>query len=222
MRSPPHATTAVVVMVAGATAARQSPLHHNNHCRLRLCHTAVCWSDPRPLPPTGWRTDRWSPQTLTPLHGVAGASRAPSTVGGHAPTRLHRSTSLCQRVMGGGGGEEEEEDDERRITVVINLVGAPTICRMARISIDPRGRPQGLLVPRATTTPPTSPTPSLLAPPPPPGLSSLEAGPSGFVTPLDLLSLCGNRVLRRFTCFTTPSDKGRVPGSWDSTARPSH
>jgi hypothetical protein len=122
----------------------------------------------------------------------------------------------------GGGGEEEEEDDERRITVVISLVGAPTICRMARISIDPRGRPQGLLVPRATTTPPTSPTPSLPAPPPPPGLSSLEAGPSGFVTPLDLLSPCGNRVLRRFTCFTTPSDKGRVPGSWDSTARPSH
>jgi hypothetical protein len=86
------------------------------------------------------------------------------------------------------------------------------------------GRPQGPLAPRTETTPLTSPTsPTLAAPSPPPlTLPSPEAGPSGSGTPPELLSPCGNRVLRRFTRFTTLSGKGRAPGSWDSTAGPSH
>jgi hypothetical protein len=109
-----------------------------------------------------------------------------------------------------GGGEGEEEDDEaRRIMVVTGLVEAPMIRRTTRISIGPRGRPQGLLTPR-TTTPPTSLTPSLVTPP-----------PSGSGTPSNLLSQCGNRVLWWFARFAAPTDKGRVQGSWDSMARPS-
>jgi hypothetical protein len=42
----------------------------------------------------------------------------------------------------------EEEADERRITVVTSPVGTPMICRMVRITIAQRGRPQGPLAPR--------------------------------------------------------------------------
>jgi hypothetical protein len=66
--------------------------------------------------------------------------------------------------------------------------------------------------------PPTSPTPSLTTPGPPLALPSSEAGPSGPGTPLDLRSLCSNRLLRRFTHLAAPSGKGRALGSWDSTA----
>jgi hypothetical protein len=59
--------------------------------------------------------------------------RVPSTVG-IVPTELHRSMTLRQ-----------EEDDERRISVVTGPIGAPVIHRMARISIGPRGQPQGPL-----------------------------------------------------------------------------
>jgi hypothetical protein len=79
MRLSAHATAVVVVVVADATAARSSPLHHHHHRCLRSCHTAVCWSGPRPLPSTGRRTGRWSPRTLTPPHGVIGVGRVPST-----------------------------------------------------------------------------------------------------------------------------------------------
>jgi hypothetical protein len=106
-------------------------------------------------------------------------------------------------------GREEEEADERRITVVIGPVGVPTIHRTARITIGPRGQPQGPLAPRTKPSPPTSPT--LAAPPP--ALPSIEAGPSGYGTSPDLLSPCSNRVLQWFTRFTAPSSNGRVPGS---------
>jgi hypothetical protein len=52
-------------------------------------------------------------------------------------------------------------------------------------------------------------------------LPSSAAGPSGSDTPPDLKSPCSNRLLRRFTHHATQSDKGRAPGSWDSTAGPS-
>jgi hypothetical protein len=126
---------------------------------------------------------------------------------GSCPNRVasvHRPSSLGRQ--GGEGEEEQEEEDEHRITVVTDPVGASAIHRMTRISIGPRGRPQGPLAPRTATTPPKSSTLSLVVPPPPP----------------DLLSPCGNRVLRWFTRFVAPSGKGRVPKSWDSTARPSH
>jgi hypothetical protein len=66
----------------------------------------------------------------------------------------------------------------------------------------------------------TSSAPSLVMPPPP-TLPSTEAGPSVSGTPLDLKSLCGNQMLRQFARFASPTNKGRVPGSWDSTVGPS-
>jgi hypothetical protein len=118
-------------------------------------------------------------------------------------------------------GEEEggEEDDERRITVVTGPVEAPVIHRTPRISVGPQGRPQGPLAPWTETMSPTSPT--LVAPPPAAALPSPKVGMSGSGTPSDLLSLCSNRVLWRFTRFVTPSGKGRVLRSWDSMAGPS-
>jgi hypothetical protein len=120
----------------------------------------------------------------------------------------------CPCVVHGWG-----QDEPHQISVVTGLVHASLTRRTARISIGPRGRPQGPLAPR-TTTPPTSSTPSLVAPLPS-ALPSIEAGPSGSGTLLDLKSSCGNRVLRQFTLFTAPISKGRSPGSWDSTIGPS-
>jgi hypothetical protein len=91
------------------------------------------------------------------------------------------------------------------------------IHRMARISVGSWGRPQGPLVPRTETMSST-----LAAPPSPsPVLPSPNASPSGSGTPPDLLSPCGNQMLRWFTHFTTLSIKGRTSGSWDSTVGPS-
>jgi hypothetical protein len=115
----------------------------------------------------------------------------------------------------------EDEDDECHILVVTGPVGAPTIRQMTCISIGPRGRPQGLLAPWTTTTSPTSLTPSLATPGSPPALPSSKAGPSGFGMLPDLRSLCSNRLLHRFTHLITPSGKGQVPRSWDSTVGPS-
>jgi hypothetical protein len=42
-------------------------------------------------------------------------------------------------------GGEEDEDDERQISVVTGPVGVPVIRWMMRISIGPRGQPQGPL-----------------------------------------------------------------------------
>jgi hypothetical protein len=78
---------------------------------------------------------------------------------------------------------------------------------------------QGPLAPR-TTTPPALPTPSLAAPPPPVP-PPIKADPSTSGTPLDLKSMCGNRVIRWLACFAAPTGKCRAPGSWDSTVGPS-
>jgi hypothetical protein len=72
-----------------------------------ICTTPSHVERPRPLPPTGRCTDQWSPRTPTPLHGVAGAGRVPSTIGGRAPTGLHKSTHHEGKEEGG----EEEDDD---------------------------------------------------------------------------------------------------------------
>jgi hypothetical protein len=67
----------------------------------------------------------------------------------------------------------------------------------------------------------TLPTPSLVAPPPL-ALPSTEVDTLVSGTPSNLLSLCGNRVLRWFARFATPIGKGRTPGSWDSMAELCH
>jgi hypothetical protein len=96
-------------LLAHATAARLSPLnlHHHRHC-LRPRHTAVCWRDPRPLPLTGQRTDRWSSRTPTPIQWVVREGRVLSTVG-IAPIRLHLSMTLHHRAVKGRRREEEEK-----------------------------------------------------------------------------------------------------------------
>jgi hypothetical protein len=134
------------------------------------------------------------------------------------PCAVHGPSSSGRQGEEEGG---EEEDDECHITSVTGPIGVSVIHRTTHISVGPRGRPQGTLAPQTETTPPTSPT-LAAPPPPPPALPSPEADPSGSGTPQDLLSLCGNRVLRWFARFAAPSGKGRAPGSWDSTARSSH
>jgi hypothetical protein len=91
----------------------------------------------------------------------------------------------------GHQGEEEgrEEADECRITVVTGPVGALVTRRMARITIGPRGRPQGPLAPRTEPSPPPSPTSSTLAAPPP-ALPSTEAGLLGSGTCSTSLQIC--------------------------------
>jgi hypothetical protein len=211
MRLPPHATAVVVAVVDGATTARSSPLLH--HHRPRPRHTASCWRSPRPLPPTGRLTSRWSPRTPTSLQGVIREAMCHPRLGLPQPGYIG-PRALVIDPSGGGGGEE---DIERRITVVTSPVGAPMVHQMARISVGPWGRPQGPLVPRTETMPST-----LAAPPSSSSvLPSPDASPSGFGTPPDLLSPCGNQMLRWFTHFTTLSIKGRTPGSWDSTVGPS-
>jgi hypothetical protein len=86
--SPVHATAIVIDVVAVTTAAWSLPLHHHSNRRLRSCHTVVCQRGPHRLPLTDRLTDRWSPQTQTPLHEVVGGDRVSSTVG-VAPIELH-------------------------------------------------------------------------------------------------------------------------------------
>jgi hypothetical protein len=56
---------------------------------------------PRPLQLAGRHTGRWSPQTPTPHHGVVRSGRVPSTVGGVAPTGLHRRTGYRHHAVKG-------------------------------------------------------------------------------------------------------------------------
>jgi hypothetical protein len=101
MRLLPHVTTATVTVEDGTTAARSLPLHrHCNHC-LQPCHHPVCWRGPRPLPLTGWLTDRWNPWTLTTLRGVIGWCRVFYMVG-LALTGLHRPKGLHHQAISGG------------------------------------------------------------------------------------------------------------------------
>jgi hypothetical protein len=99
MQLPPHATATVV---EDATTARSSPLLHRRHLQLR--HTTACWRGPHPLPLTG----RWSPRTLTPLHGVIRGGRVSSTVG-VAPTELHRSKGPRHQAVTGRMREEKKK-----------------------------------------------------------------------------------------------------------------
>jgi hypothetical protein len=104
----PHATAVAVAMEDGTTAALYSPLHHHsNHC-LRPCHTTVCWRGPRPLPLTSRLTGRWSPWTPTPLHGVIGGDRVPSTIG-VAPTGLHWPKGSHHRAIRERRREEKKK-----------------------------------------------------------------------------------------------------------------
>jgi hypothetical protein len=130
---------------------------------------------------------------------------------------VHDPSSSSRQGEGEGG---EEEYDEHSISVVTDPVGAPVIRRTAHISIGPRGRPLGALA-QAATTLPTLPTPSLAASGPPLALPSNETVPLGSRTPLDLKSLCGNRLLCWLAHHVAPSGKGRAPGSWDSMVGPS-
>jgi hypothetical protein len=113
---------------------------------------------------------------------------------------------------GHNGEEEGKEEEPWRISVVSGLVQGSLIRWMMRITVSPRGRPQGPLVPRTTMSPALS-TPSLTAPlvlAPPPS----EAGPSESVTLPDLKSLCGNCIIQWLTRFATPTSKGCMPRSW--------
>jgi hypothetical protein len=118
----------------------------------------------------------------THQRGRQGGSRA--VHGWDCPNRVapvHDPSSSSHQGKEEGG--EEDEDDSCQISVVTSPVGPPVIHRTARISIGPRGRPQGPLALRAATTPPGSPTPTLATPGPPLVLPSSEAGPSGSGSP---------------------------------------
>jgi hypothetical protein len=133
MRLLPHATTVAVVVENGITVTWYSPLHHQVHQRLWRHHTVVCWRGPRPLP----LIDRWSPQTLTPFHGVIGGDCVSSTVG-VAPTGLYRPKGPRHRAV---TGRREEKDDKCHIMVVTDPVGVSVIYRTTHIFIGPWGRP---------------------------------------------------------------------------------
>jgi hypothetical protein len=205
-----HATTAMIIMVAGAIA------HGHRSCTLTTTTAFSCATPPHvgaaphPLPPTDRCIGHWSPRTPTPIRGSC----------------LNRVASVHMPSSSGLQGEEEggeKEDDECHISVVVGPVGAPTIRRTAHGAHLHRstGHPQGLLAIRTATMPPTSPTPSLAVPGPSSALPSSKAGPSGFGMPPDLKSLCGNQLLHWFVHLVAPSSKGHVPGSCDSTAGPS-
>jgi hypothetical protein len=201
-------------VVAGATITQL--LHpHSNRRRLWPLHALGCWSGPRPFPLTGRLME---PLDLNASPWVIKVGRVPSTVGGHAPTGLHQCMGPRHRVNRGRWREKKK-------TSLIRSWWSPALykCRLthrtARISIGPQGRPQGPLAPR-TTMSPTSPTLSL-AVPQPPTLPSIKARSSGSSMSSDLKSLCGNRVLLWFACFTTLTIKCHAPGSWDSTVVPS-
>jgi hypothetical protein len=188
MKSSVHATVAVVV--ADGTAARLLPLHLHHNCRLRPRHTIACWSGPRPLPLIGWCTSRSSPRTSTPLHGVAQGRSCVIHGWGSWPNQVRPVHGPFHQAISG------RRRRRRRRQQVPHLgghrpVGASSIRWTTRISIGPRGRPQGPLAPHTVTTPPTSPTTSLVAPGLPSALPSSEAGPSGSGTPSDLKSMCG-------------------------------
>jgi hypothetical protein len=99
-----------------------SPRHHRrSRCGgRRHCHPVPASAPPQPpsatprphvmeWPPIGRRVSRWNLQTLTPLHGVDGAGRVPSTVGGLATTGLHQRTDHLHRVVRGRMRERKKK-----------------------------------------------------------------------------------------------------------------
>jgi hypothetical protein len=214
---PAHATAVTVVVVAGAIV--DQPLHpHHHRRRLRPRHDPSCWRGPRPLPLTSRLIGRWSPWTPMPLHGVIEADHVLSTVGGLAPSGLHRRTGPRHQAVKGKRTEKKKRTTTHATSRwsparggTGNMSGGADLHRSM-------GPTQGPLTPQTGTTSPTSSTLSLAAPP---ALPSSEAGPSDFGMPPDLKSPCGNQLLCWFAHFTAPSGKGRAPGSWDSTTGPS-
>jgi hypothetical protein len=154
------------------------------------------------------------PSDPMPLHGVAGTDHVSSTVG-VSPTELHRPKGPHHRAIRGRRREEKKKLTSTASQYSPAPLGAPVIRRTTRITIGPRGRPQGPLAPQTEPSPPSSPISLTLATPPPPPLAlpSLKVSLSSSGMLLDLLSPCSNWVLRRFTRFATPSGKGRAPGS---------
>jgi hypothetical protein len=195
-------------VVAGATVAW--PLHQRLlcNCRLRPRYTTECWRGPlspspdrptyQPMEPSDPHDSPWSHRVMScVVHGWV----CPNQV---APAQGASSSG----IQGEEEGREEDEDDSRQISMVAGHVGPLVIHLTARISIGPRGRPQGLLAPWTATTLPSSSTPSLTVPRPPPVLPSSEDDPSGSGSPPVLLSPCNNRLLRLFAHLAAPSDKG--------------
>jgi hypothetical protein len=148
---PPHATTAAVAVVVGATVARL--LHHHKHRWLRLLQTLGSWSGLYPLPLIGQLTGRWSPRTVTPHHEVVKAARVLSMVGAHTLTQLHWRSGLHHGDMRGGGGR-------RRRRTTADLGHLRPIPRAADPSDGEEDCRSMRSTPR-TTTPPALLTPSL-------------------------------------------------------------
>jgi hypothetical protein len=155
--------------------------------------------------------------------GSLGSAVCHPRLGAMPPTRLHRSTDLHHRAV---RGRRRKKQKKMMMSAAsrwsLDPIGASAICQMACISISPWGRPLRPLAPWTATTPLTLPTLSLVVPPLSPALPSPKAGPSGSGMLSDMLSPCYNWVLRWFTRFAAPSDKGHAPRSWDSTVGLSH
>jgi hypothetical protein len=108
--SPAHATTAAVVVVAGATVDR--PLH--NHRRLQLLQTLGSWSGSHPLPSIDRLIGQWSPRIMTLHHEVVMAARVPPMVGACALTRLHRWSGLHHGNSRGRRRKKKNHGGSRR------------------------------------------------------------------------------------------------------------
>jgi hypothetical protein len=139
----------------------------------------------RPMEPSNPDASPWGRRgRLCAIHGWG------------CPNRIAPAQGPSSSSHQGEEEEREEDDDERHIMVVTGPIGVPVIHWMTCISVGPRGQPQGPLAPRTNTTPPSSLTSLTLAAPPLPPLAlpSPKVEPSGSNTPLELLSLCDNRV----------------------------
>jgi hypothetical protein len=190
---PTHALTNLIIVLLHVVAGPRRHRRHG-HCGGR-CHRrqVVAPADPPPPSATPHRRVLERPPSPSPdrpllsdpdthQRGRQGGSRA--VHGWDCPNRVapvHDPSSSSHQGKEEGG--EEDEDDNCQISVVTSPVGPPVIHRIARISIGPRGRPQGPLALWAATTPPGSPTPTLATPGPPLVLPSSEAGPSGSGSP---------------------------------------
>jgi hypothetical protein len=203
-----------VTVETSATVVRRLSLQIHHHRRLRPRHTGECWSCPRPIPPTG----RWIDRFLGPQRPSKGSS---GRVVCHP--RLGLSQPGCigpwPIVIGPSGeGDGEDEDDERQISVVTDPVGAPVIHRTTRISIGPRGRPQGSLAPRTATN---------LANPFPHRTGTTAGTSFKRSRPFGLRDTSRSKTFMRQLAAPSlhpppgPSGKGWVSESWDSTVGPS-
>jgi hypothetical protein len=212
-----HVTIVVVTVVASTIVDRSLP-HHTRRC-LQPLQTLGCWSASRPLPPIDRIT---ADGTLRPRRlskRLSGPSVCRPRLGFMPQPGCTGGRFLIMGPRGGGGGR-------RRRWTLMDLGGHRPCTRV----VDPpdsedlrwstRPTPKDHMCLR-TTTPPASSSPSLVAPhasaPP-----STKVSLSGSGTSSDLKSPCGNWVLRQFARFTTPTGKGRAPGSWDSMVGPSH